>query len=274
MKRVSLALTIIAIISLMVIVNAMNAKALFGGGDGIYPVLSNCYPTGVGTYTNTTIDISINYYLPKNSTQINSYTYSLDEKSNSTLSYTAKDVADIFSSHSITDPSKYNHYSIYGTLENLTNDQHTLRTFAYFLNGTVKSLWNQTFRVNTNFKEPQLIVLSPQNQSTYNNGVPIVTNTNSKLLWAYYSLDSTSSETWVPFSGNMTLTGLSEGYHTLRISVKTEANAQSTQATSTQTVYFNFVSDKNALLIILIVIMAAVVAGLLFKMKKADNATK
>lgn len=249
MRKESLLLAAFALITLIVFVNLVTGNAYGPMEDGIYPVLHNCLPTGVGTYTNTTIDISINYYLPKNSTQIKSFSYSLDGNPNSTLSYISKDGTEaIVPSLAIQNFSKCIYYSISGPLENLANGNHALRTFAYLIDGAVKSLWNQTFRVDTNFKEPQLIILSPQNQSTYNNEVPIVFNTNSNVIMTYYTFDSSSSKNWIPISGNTTLTGLTEGHHSLTLFVVTEANTQSTQADCSQTIEFNFSSSQNYLL--------------------------
>jgi len=278
-------LFIFAIITLIVFVNLVPGNAYVHSGDENYHVLHNCLPTGVGTYTNTTTDISINYYLPINSTQIKSFSYSLDENSNSTLSYLSKDATEaVIPSLTIQNFSKYIYYSISGPLENLANGNHTLRTFAYFIDGAVKSLWNQTFRVNTNFKEPQLIILSPQNQSTYTNEVPIVSNTNSNVIMAYYTFDSSSNNNWIPISGNATLTGLKEGYHTLTISVVTEANLQSVHADCRQTIEFYFDSSQNNLFLIMsnqtniiliavltIAIVVIVVVFLYFKRNKVKD---
>ena len=252
----------------MAFMNLVTVNAYLPEEDGIYTaVLSNCLPTG--TYTNASMDISINLYLLKNSTQIDSFSYSLDGASNSTLSHISKDgtEASVFLL-SITDFSKYIYYSIFGSLENLANGNHRLQVYAYFLNGTARTIRNQPFMVNTDYVPPQLTVISPQNQSTYNNTVPLVFYTDSKVLWSYYSLDSSSSNTdsWIPFSGNMTLNGLSEGYHKLTISVQMEVNTQSARETCTQTVDFNFGSSQNNLLLSInnqenvVVIAIAVVA--------------
>jgi len=93
---------------------------------------------------------------------------------------------------------------------------------------------------------PVFAVISPENQVTYNiNHVPVIYNVDSKIIWAYYSLDGQNkSSDWVSFQGNITLSGLSEGSHKLIISVKTEANIGTMIPTFEQTIYFN--ADRNA----------------------------
>jgi hypothetical protein len=44
---------------------------------------------------------------------------------------------------------------------------------------------------------------------------------------------------WMPFSGNITLNGLSSGFHSLGIAVKTEANEHSNSEDEDQTIYFD-----------------------------------
>jgi hypothetical protein len=73
---------------------------------------------------------------------------------------------------------------------------------------------------------PILNIISPKNQSTYNTSqVPITYAVNSRVTYSYYALDTDgASDTsgWMPFSGNTTITGLSEGSHKLIIFLQTE----------------------------------------------------
>lgn len=90
-------------------------------------------------------------------------------------------------------------------------------------------------------------VISPESQATYNtHQVPITYNVDSKVIWSYYALDTAGepqSSDWKSFSGNITLTGLSQGSHKLVISIKTEANTPSIPIFK-QTIAFN--ADSNA----------------------------
>ena len=94
---------------------------------------------------------------------------------------------------------------------------------------------------------PILTVISPKNQATYTNQVPITYNINSKVIWSYYALDTVGepqSSDWKSFNANTTLTGLSQGSHKIVISVKTEANPPSVPV-SEQTISFNVDSSVS-----------------------------
>jgi hypothetical protein len=127
-------------------------------------------------------------------------------------------------------------YHIEKTLTNLPNGKYTLVIASRYADGSIHTPENFTFTVDTAFIYPKLTVVSPQNQ-TYNvNHVDIICNVNLKLLMSYYQLDD---QNWISFNGNSTLSGLSNGWHKLAISVATEANRQIAQANEAQTIYFN-----------------------------------
>ena len=264
MKNNVLALTIIALFCFL----TATVSALPPFGEDYRPYCTLHSPSGVQTYTTTNVEIAMDYYQPINFTQIGSFCYSLDDNQNETLGFTSK-VAD--KSYGFMDYTwGYIDYYVSGELTNLTNAQHTITIYGYFSNETSTIIYNkQQFRVNTDFEEPQLIVSSPQNLSIYDNGVPLIYSTNSEILMAYYRLDSTSanlSDDWTTFSGNTTLTGLSNGSHRLTIFVVTEANTQSTQASCTETIDFSVNATENQtnqnytqLIILLISLSSAVV---------------
>ena len=130
-------------------------------------------------------------------------------------------------------------YIISKTLTNLPNDNYTFVINELYSNGTIHTPLNSTFTVDTTFIEPKLAIISPQTQ-TYNiSKVDIIYHVNSKVVWSYYNLDSQDWRTWTPFSGNITLDGLSEGLHQIAISVKTEANEHTENPFETQTISFN-----------------------------------
>lgn len=187
-------------------------------------------------YNKPTVNISMDYTPPANTLVLR-------------CSYTVTD-----SNHQTVDSSIMLHspfsskYIINRTLTNLPNDNYTMIINAYYANGIVHIPLNSTFTVDTTFIEPKLTIISPQNQTTYNtNGIEIIYNVNSKLIWSYYALDYDDfaiGDDWKYFSGNMTLTGLSEGSHKITISVKTEANEHSYYANTAQTIYFNITKEK------------------------------
>jgi len=73
---------------------------------------------------------------------------------------------------------------------------------------------------------PILNIISPQEQATYNtNEIRIIYTLNLKVVWSYYALDTAGepeTSDWKSFTGNITLSGLTEGSHKLVISVKAE----------------------------------------------------
>ena len=95
-----------------------------------------------------------------------------------------------------------------------------------------------TFTVNSTFSPPIITALSPLNQTVYHTDeIQLTYNINSKVIWAYYTLDS-QTDTWIPLSGNGTLTGLSEGPHTVTIAVRSESNQYTQDSITKQAVCF------------------------------------
>jgi hypothetical protein len=106
-----------------------------------------------------------------------------------------------------------------GTLDNLTDGYHTLRAFSHDAQGNLVSDYqgkilscSLTFLVNTTFRYPTLL-LSPMN-STYNFGeeVPLTYTIDDSKYIAYYQIDNSGQ---TRLTGNTTLTGLSQGQHTI-----------------------------------------------------------
>ena len=94
---------------------------------------------------------------------------------------------------------------------------------------------------------PAITIISPKNQATYGNQVPITYSINSDIIWSYYALDSNdkpTSKDWKSFHGNITLSGLPEGTHKLMLSVKPEG--QYTFPLSEETVVFSVASSPNS----------------------------
>ena len=177
--------------------------------------------------------MSFIYYVPKNTTQINSFFYNLNGQSNVTLCYFSRP-ADF--------PVPYVAYSVFKNIKNLPNDNYKVEVYARFANGTVKSIKREEFTVNTNFIYPKLTIILPQNQAIYDgNNVPIIYSINSKVRWAYYALDKAEPpemNEWIRFDGNSTHSGLSRGSHKLVISVQTEANMEIENPICEQKIYF------------------------------------
>ncbi len=152
------------------------------------------------------------------------------------------------SNHKIIDSSIMLHsplaseYVLSKTYTNIPNDNYTLMINARLADGKIRTPVNSTITVDTSFIEPELIMISPQNQTYNTNAVDLIYHINSKVVWAYYSLDDQDSNHWQPFNGNITINGLSEGMHELSIAVKTEANQYSNFADEVATTYFRIAS--------------------------------
>jgi len=111
--------------------------------------------------------------------------------------------------------------------ENLANGNHTLTVYAYFTDKTVSPIIDIIITVDTAFIPPKPSIISPLNQTTYNTKeVPLTYAIDSKIFHSYYSLDTANYAIGrIEFTGNTTLTNLSEGSHKLRLSLETESHS-------------------------------------------------
>jgi hypothetical protein len=179
-----------------------------------------------GLYLTSNVQISIEYNIENYSPQIDSFSFTLDNKPNSTLSFRVSEVnMTVYSRDSSVRYVEGTKYSVSETIENLANGNHTIVVYAYFSDGTVKSILNSLVTVDTTSK-PILILISPLNQTTYNSTqVPLVYTTNSKVLWSYYRLGAYGSSDLKNFNGNITLHSLSQGQHELNVYMTTNISA-------------------------------------------------
>lgn len=179
-----------------------------------------------GLSLTSNVQIFIEYNIENYSPQIDSFSFTLDNKPNSTLSFRVSEVnMTVYSRDSSVRYVEGTKYSVSETIENLANGNHTIVVYAYFSDGAVKSILNSLVTVDTTSK-PIVILVSPLNQTTYNaTQVSLVYATNSKVLWSYYRLDSIESSDLKNFNGNITLPSLSEGQHELMVAVTTNISA-------------------------------------------------
>ena len=189
-------------------------------------------------YRSNTVEISFDYATPISWTEPSSFSYSLNQTAPTKLSSTSWSDA------------KYHVYHVSGTLRNLSNDNYRLEVYVDYVNGTSKKITARSFTVDTNFVEPTLKVISPVNQTTYNTDeIELSYTTNSEVIMSYYSLDKgietgPSTNSWNHFKGNITLTNLSEGSHTLVLLVQTE-NYFLSGSTPFHTINFNVDTTKH-----------------------------
>jgi hypothetical protein len=97
------------------------------------------------------------------------------------------------------------------------------------------------FTVNTHYQPPQpnypkILLLSPQNQTYMTSELPLTFTTSEQVvnyLYVLTNLDSSKFSKDASLSGNITLTGLSNGTYKLFVSVLTQSGYAG------QTTYFN-----------------------------------
>ena len=97
-----------------------------------------------------------------------------------------------------------------------------------------------------------VIIISDLENKTYNTcDIPLSFNVDGEYSWLGYSLDNLAN---VTIAGNTTLTGLSDGYHSLVV----YANDTSGNMGASETIYFNVELPFSTTLVIVSVITAAV----------------
>ncbi len=238
------ALTAIILFTLATSLTAMcvieTAKAdpfLFG----VPPLIVNSPQTNPYLSVEPTINISFDYYVSKNLTQLDHFAYSLDENTNSILTSRMSD----FNYTINYTTSMYLDYSVSLTLENLTNGNHSVIFYAQFLNGTINDIWNLTIIVDPTYKNPAPLMISPLNQTTYSSKeVPVIFTINSSAVGeSLYSLDS--SNNWQYLIGNGTLPNLSDGSHTLKLIITIGTQTDIRYVDYRETVYFNVDTNKT-----------------------------
>jgi hypothetical protein len=171
-----------------------------------------------------------------------------------------------------------------GTLDNLTNGYHTLKgSLISDYQGKILSD-SITFLVNTTFRFPTLL-LSPNN-STYNSKeIPLTYTIDDSKYLVYYELDNSGQ---TRLTGNTTLSGLSEGQHTIKAfaadfmtdtgiyskqTANFEINTTKTAPTSTPTPTpievggndSSFLSNSELIVAVAVVACICLVLGLLLK---------
>jgi hypothetical protein len=210
-------------------------------------VTANFYPHGVPTlqvhspvsnpYLSKVpaVSISFDYYVSKDLTQVDYFSYSLDKNANSMLTSYTSDYT--------YNTTKYTDYSVAKTIENLPKGDHSVTFYVQFLNGTVSNFWNLTIIVDPTYKNPVPIMISPLNQTTYNTSeVPIVfTIDSSSVGVSLYSIDSfdTPNTNWQGLVGNGTLRNLPEGPHELKLIIMIGTQTDTAYVEYRETVYFN-----------------------------------
>jgi hypothetical protein len=218
MKR-AFALTLVLLLSVSILAGMQIldvARANFLPAPAII-----IYSPGPVIYTNTSLSLSVVVNVLDKSPEIECVLYSVDGKSNVTLTNLAK-TDDVWF-----DPNKAGStFSVTSVLENLAEGNHTLEVFSRDADGNEMGS-SVKFTVNPQYKYPEVDVLSPQNKTYTTTDVPLVFSCNEQIVSADYWLDEPLYGS-KPLHGNTTLTELSNGTHTITVYVFTNRG----QATS------------------------------------------
>ena len=153
-------------------------------------------------------------------------------------------------------------------LSDMSEGEHDLTVYANDTFGNVVSSDSVYFSVDT--FAPQITVLSPENKTYGGTDVQAVFTVNEPVTWMGYSLDGKDNVT-VP--GNVTLAGLSEGFHNITFYATDVVGHNGTS----RTVYFEISPFPIVLVVAVaatITITAATAYLLLKRRKTVTNKTK
>jgi hypothetical protein len=214
---VILALVIVSSLTLLSLVGIVGANPHPEPG---FPEISLSYSVDLGS---NTITLKTNISMLQDTDPCNRQAwYSLDGQKNVSISLTYKGTSywGIYHFSEVTGETKMPMWS---------NGPHTLTVIVVYDYGDLIRAENKTLYIGQPEPTPTppvLTIISPQDQATYNTAeVQIIYTLNLKVAWSYYALDPVGepeTSDWKPFTGNITLSGLTEGSHKLVISVKAE----------------------------------------------------
>ena len=150
------------------------------------------------------------------------------------------------------------------TLNGLSDGFHNLTVYATDIFGNIGSSVRVHFTIDTTL--PSISILSPENKTYGTTDIPLNFTVNEPVSWMGYSLDGQANAT---LSGNTTLTGLSDGTHSLVVYAKDTVGNTGTS----ETIYFG-IEPFPTLIAAAIVIAAVVGIALLVYFAKVRKTTK
>jgi hypothetical protein len=264
MKRKALALTLILALSISIMAGTQTlevAKANFLPAPAIIiyspaPIIS----------TNTSIPLSVGVNILKNSPEIVRILYNVDGNSNVTLTNLTRTDNVWF------DPDKVgSEFRATSILDNLAEGNHILKVYSQDAAGKEMSS-SVEFTVDTHYKYPEVVLLSPQNTTYASTEVPLTFTCDRQIWSADYILEGEGGH--ISLSGNKTLTGLSNGTHTIKVYVFTEreqANSQTVHFTVNIETQLQPEPFPTTIVIASIITVAIVCLGLLVYFKKRKH---
>jgi hypothetical protein len=203
------------------------------------PSLEIFSPISPKVYPNASVLLNVRVNVLPSEPDITCIRYSLDGKANVTIINLAKEenVGYWTSTKGVIASGTAFTAKVY--MDNLADGAHSLIVYAHYANGKEMSRSTE-FTVDTNYKHhpPELVILSPQNQTYTTAEVPLTFTIDEPFSFAHCVIDRKFALNESMFlSGNTTLTGLSNGSHTVRLVVGTEKEIV------TQTTYFSINID-------------------------------
>lgn len=241
MKKQSLALKLILTLLSSTIAGIMlvnPAKANYFPPPSIE--ISSPFPTTAAVHKNASVTLDVRVNILPSEPHITFIRYSLDGKANVTITDLARE--DNVWYWTSTEGVVVQGTAFYAksSLGNLTDGNHSLIVYAHYRNGKEMSR-SREFTVDTHYKPPvELVILSPQEKTYTTAEVPLTFTINEPIQFAHCSIDMQLRLNESMFlSGNATLTGLSNGRHTIKLVVGTEKGMAS------QTSYFSVNTDNE-----------------------------
>ena len=184
-----------------------------------------------GVHSNASVQLNVRVNILPSEPDITFIRYSLDSKANITLTNLTREDNVWYWTTTKGVFAQGKAFSAESILGNLADGNHTLTVYAHYADGKEMSR-SRDFTVDTHYKYPMAVILSPENKTYATTEVPLIWTCDEEILSANYFLDEPLYGA-ITLSGNTTLAGLTNGTHTITVYVFTERG----QANS-QTVHF------------------------------------
>ncbi len=157
------------------------------------------------------------------------------------------------------------------TLVDLSDGIHTIVVYANDTAGNMGSSDTVYFIIDT--ISPNIEILSPENRTYAAAGIPLNLTIDELSTWMAYSLDSQAN---VTVTGNTTLSGLSDGPHSLTA----YANDTVGNTGASETVYFNINAPQTApvlplewiILLVAVVVIGGTTGFILYRKRRVSPA--
>lgn len=262
MKRKAITLTLVLALLFSAVAGAMLVKVATANFLSAPAII--IYSPAPIISTNTSIPLDVGVNILNTSPYIVRILYRVDENSNVTLTNLTRTDNFWF------DPNKVgSEFRATSILENLTEGNHTIKVYSQDANGEEMSS-SVKFTVDTYYKYPEIVILSPQNTTFASTEVPLTFTCDRQIVSADYILEGEGGH--MSLSGNTTLNGLANGTHAITVYVFTEGeqgNSQTVHFTVSPETQLQQEPFSTALVIVASVASAGIIAvGLFVHFKK------